>query len=328
MDQVRIGKAIKLLRLKLGYTQRDLANHLNVTDKAVSKWERGLGVPDISLITEIADFLNIDVDNLLNGNITFLDREWKGVFLADRFCSDFKFDSMLYDKPLVYLYISYFLLVGIREVLICCKDQMRVAFEAALGDGASLGIHLIYQNETELNWKSNMMVLQDSVFIYGSNLTKYFQRAMSRQDTVTELAIPKPTGSIRFNRKMTDKNMSSDVRRQELFYEMLPVWFLPYGIAAKVESSESLCAIRQKASSKVLCMGKGIVFRRLRNYADLLETASFIRFLQDNTGYRIYLPEEIAWRRGMITDEQALDFARDEPERRQYLDKLISNKQK
>lgn len=67
MDAKKVGKSIKVLRKRIGYTQHDLANTLGVTDKAVSKWERGLSVPDIGIITELSLTLNCDVDNLLQG---------------------------------------------------------------------------------------------------------------------------------------------------------------------------------------------------------------------------------------------------------------------
>ena len=49
MDANKVGKAIAFLRRKKGYTQNKLAEKLGVSDKAVSKWERGLGVPDVSI---------------------------------------------------------------------------------------------------------------------------------------------------------------------------------------------------------------------------------------------------------------------------------------
>ena len=51
MDQEKVGGIIKTLRKDKGMTQLELALCLNVTDRAVSKWERGLGCPDISLLT-------------------------------------------------------------------------------------------------------------------------------------------------------------------------------------------------------------------------------------------------------------------------------------
>lgn len=61
MDNQKFGTFIATLRKEKGWTQRDLAEHLNVTDKAVSKWERGLGFPDIKIIEPLADALDVSI---------------------------------------------------------------------------------------------------------------------------------------------------------------------------------------------------------------------------------------------------------------------------
>jgi transcriptional regulator with XRE-family HTH domain len=65
MNVFKIGKYIKILRTKKGLTQGELAKYLNVTDKAVSKWESGKGLPEVETLLNLADFFNITVDDLL-----------------------------------------------------------------------------------------------------------------------------------------------------------------------------------------------------------------------------------------------------------------------
>lgn len=67
MDENRIGQFIAQMRKENNMTQKDLANLLHITDKAVSKWERGLSCPDIALLTPIADILGVTTGELLNG---------------------------------------------------------------------------------------------------------------------------------------------------------------------------------------------------------------------------------------------------------------------
>ena len=59
MDNQKLGIFITELRKEKGLTQAQLAQKLNVTDKAVSKWERGVGFPDIKLLEPLADVLDI-----------------------------------------------------------------------------------------------------------------------------------------------------------------------------------------------------------------------------------------------------------------------------
>lgn len=69
MDQIKTGSLIRSFRTKCGLTQKQLAERLNVSDKAVSKWECANGSPDISMLTELADIFGTDVQTLLSGDI-------------------------------------------------------------------------------------------------------------------------------------------------------------------------------------------------------------------------------------------------------------------
>lgn len=70
MDSKKIGVFIKDLRTGKGMSQKQLAEMLNVTDKAVSKWETGRGVPDISLLEPLSTALGISLSELMNGEKT------------------------------------------------------------------------------------------------------------------------------------------------------------------------------------------------------------------------------------------------------------------
>ena len=67
MNQLKIGKFIAECRKKEALTQMQLAEKLHITDKAVSKWERGIAMPDSSIMLELCEILNISVNELLNG---------------------------------------------------------------------------------------------------------------------------------------------------------------------------------------------------------------------------------------------------------------------
>ena len=67
MDQIKIGRFIAECRKKANLTQVQLAEKLGITDKAVSKWERGVSMPDTSIMLELCDILCISVNELLSG---------------------------------------------------------------------------------------------------------------------------------------------------------------------------------------------------------------------------------------------------------------------
>ena len=73
MDQIKIGRFIAVRRKRANLTQLQLADRLGVTDKAVSKWERGITMPDTSIMLELCDVLSISVNDLLCGEVVTMD---------------------------------------------------------------------------------------------------------------------------------------------------------------------------------------------------------------------------------------------------------------
>ena len=69
MDQIKIGKFIAECRKKNKLTQMQLAEKLNITDRAISKWENGRAMPDSSLMLDLCKELNISVNELLSGEV-------------------------------------------------------------------------------------------------------------------------------------------------------------------------------------------------------------------------------------------------------------------
>ena len=67
MDQLKIGKFIAECRKQKNLTQMQLAEKLGITDKAISKWERGIAMPDTSIMLELGDILGISINELLSG---------------------------------------------------------------------------------------------------------------------------------------------------------------------------------------------------------------------------------------------------------------------
>ena len=73
MDQVKVGKFIAECRKNKNLTQFQLAEKLNITDRAISKWETGKGMPDSSIMLELCNELGISVNELLSGEVIKMD---------------------------------------------------------------------------------------------------------------------------------------------------------------------------------------------------------------------------------------------------------------
>lgn len=69
MDNAKIGKLIYKLRKEQNMMQLQLAQQMNISDKTVSKWERGLGCPEVSLLPELSKLFGVDLEKLLSGQL-------------------------------------------------------------------------------------------------------------------------------------------------------------------------------------------------------------------------------------------------------------------
>ena len=69
MDCSKVGKLILTLRKEKNMTQKDIALAMNISDKTISKWERGLGCPDISLLKGLSDILGVNIEKILLGDL-------------------------------------------------------------------------------------------------------------------------------------------------------------------------------------------------------------------------------------------------------------------
>ncbi|MDY3251276.1 MAG: helix-turn-helix domain-containing protein [Candidatus Choladocola sp.] len=73
MDYAKTGNLICRLRKENHMTQLQLAEKMNISDKTVSKWERGVGCPDVSLLAQLSDIFKVDIERLLSGELQIND---------------------------------------------------------------------------------------------------------------------------------------------------------------------------------------------------------------------------------------------------------------
>ncbi|HHT25388.1 MAG TPA: helix-turn-helix domain-containing protein [Clostridiaceae bacterium] len=255
----KIGKIIRDLRLKAGFSQKTLAQALHITDKAISKWERGICLPDVTLLPKLSLLLDTDVDILISKSIE--QEEWVG--LID--ISGCDFSQLVYDKPLVYYLLSHYLLLGITKIHVLTNDVNRHFLEQKLF--RTLGFQFSFDSAIE----QNAMTLTHPWFLFGSDLTQQFQGAM-----------------------LSGRNMTLIPENQ------VPVFYFTHN-----EVKSKKYAIRT--------LGRGMVCLDMDNYDKVLDVAVFVRTYQKNSGLLIGSLEEIAYKRGLITNEQLLDVASKAP---------------
>ncbi|MBQ7384446.1 MAG: helix-turn-helix transcriptional regulator [Clostridia bacterium] len=121
MDQIKIGRFIAECRKKLNLTQMQLAERLNVTDRAVSKWETGKSMPDSSIMLDLCNILQISVNDLLNGEMVTVDNysEKLEKSLIEMVKQKEEFDKRL---------LSLEIVIGVFAIIILLGSSMVAAF--------------------------------------------------------------------------------------------------------------------------------------------------------------------------------------------------------
>lgn len=314
MDALKVGKAIAHLRKKVGYTQRELADRIGVSDKAVSKWERGLGLPDTSIIGKLAILLDSDTDSLLAGDLVHHNTGWTGLLILGENPQGINVSTVIYDKPIVYFLLSYFLLMGIREIRIVCNENDQSFLEKQFQDGSILGLKLFYSRTA---WGKeygsggpNVMVVSGMSFLYGVDQTRFFQKAMLNRDRTTVLSLPKKkSGSpariyYDSDKKVVTSEEGEKLRTQYDYYQ-IPIMFCPSRVIESMElnETEEISFKHSEEELYTVILDRGFVEIPINTWNDVMDASLFVKTVQKACGMQLYCIEEIAWRRGMISHE-------------------------
>ena len=261
MEALKVGRSIAFLRKRYRMTQRALADCLHISDKAVSKWERGLAVPDVSLLGKLSVILDTDVESILEGNIASFDVRWNGV-LNMEYPEGIEASTLFYDKPAVYLQVSYFMLAGITNIHIRGKSSDVEWVKEHLDSGKSLGIALSYGEEKDRNDDiTGTMQVHGLSFLYGKDLTKSFRRILY--------------------------GAPSSCRLES--YQGIP-------LEIQFDRTSAMC---QRIGLK---LERGVVAFPIQSLQDLHTASSLIHLIQQAMNESIYSLPEVAYHRGLLCD--------------------------
>lgn len=320
LDIVKVGGAIAYLRKKIGYTQKELADRIGVSDKAVSKWERGLGLPDTAILGKVAILLDTDTDSLLAGDPVHHNMGWTGLLILEKNAYGINAGTLIYDKPIVYFLLSYFMLMGIRDICVVCHEKDQIYLEETFHNGERLGIRLSYYSsipkERYKDSGDNVMIVTGMSFIYGVDQTRFFQKAMMEKERVTILSLPKkavPASQIHYDLdKKIVKSENGEKLRTQYDYYQIPIMFCPAEAICKIRMNDNIdrnmiFTGEMDGDVYTVVLDRGFVEIPLNTWDDVMDASSFVKTVQKACGMQIYCIEEIAWRRGLISHE---DFYR------------------
>ena len=128
MSPDKIGKFILEQRKKLNLTQSELAEKLSVTSQAISKWERGRGLPDIEMLNGLAKIFNVEIDDILNGEEK-TDTE-----------NDISKSSITKNKK-IYIILELIIIIILLVLLLISKSNNNFNFHSLSSNNSCFGVN-------------------------------------------------------------------------------------------------------------------------------------------------------------------------------------------
>lgn len=243
----------------------------------------------------------------------------------------------IYDKPMIYYPLCTLLLAGITDILIITTPQDQPFFQTMLKDGRQWGINLSYAIQPSpdglaqafiigRNFIGNdgcALVLGDNIF-YGHSLTDSLRRAASHEQGATVFAYwvkdPERYGVVEFDEKNQAVSIEEKPSNPKSHYAVTGLYFydnLVVDIAAELKPStrgeleitDVNRVYLEQCNLRIETLGRGFAWLDTGTHESLLQAANYIETIQQRQGLMIACPEEIAYRMGLINDEQLFKLA-------------------
>ncbi|MDO8652816.1 MAG: glucose-1-phosphate thymidylyltransferase RfbA [Undibacterium sp.] len=262
----------------------------------------------------------------------------------------------VYDKPMIYYPLTTLMLAGIRDILIISTPQDTPRFEELLGNGSQWGINLQYAVQPTPDGLAqafiigrefvgnapSALILGDNIY-YGTDFEAKLATANLNQHGATVFAYhvhdPERYGVVEFNNKRQAISIEEKPQNPKSNYAVTGLYFYDQqvlDIAAEIrpshrgelEITDVNNVYLNQGQLKVELMGRGMAWLDTGTHESLLEASQFIATIEKRQGLKVACPEEIAYHRGYINDEQLEQLA--QPLKKnaygQYLLQLLNKK--
>lgn len=208
MDQRKLGRYIASKRKELGYTQKEISNLLNVGEKTVSKWERGINAPDISILKKLSEVLNVSVVSLLSAE----DIEEKKENTYNVIGGLIFYNNLTKIKYIRILVISIFIVVFLFLLLFSINNYNNFKVFSISSDSKKYDVSgiLVYNPERNIMFINNIDILDNNI---GSNKEKTIKYLSIRIEQNNKVILTKNydiENDSRLNDYLVDRNIYID----------------------------------------------------------------------------------------------------------------------
>ena len=266
----------------------------------------------------------------------------------------------IYDKPMIYYPISVLMLAGIREILIISTPHDLPTFRRLLGDGSDYGVRFEYAEQPSpdglaqafiigeefIGEDSVCMVLGDNIF-YGQGFSGMLHKAVATAEeegkaTIFGYAVHDPSrfGVVEIDGEGKPVSIVEKPTEPKSDYAVVGLYFYPNkvvevakGVKPSARGELEITSVNEaflnNKELELQVMGRGFAWLDTGTHESLADASRFIEVIESRQGVQVACLEEIAWRKGWISDENLLRLA--EPMKRnaygEYMINLV-NKQR
>jgi glucose-1-phosphate thymidylyltransferase len=244
----------------------------------------------------------------------------------------------VYDKPMIYYPLSVLLLAGIRDVLVITTPDDASAFERLLGDGSQFGISLTYAVQPRpeglaqafvigadfLGGERAALVLGDNL-LYGPGLgfaLRGFTEVDGAQIFAYHVSDPTAYGVVEFDEDGRAVSLQEKPRRPRSNFAVPGLYFYDNGVVdiargltpsarGELEITDVNQAYLDQGRLRVTKLPRGTAWLDTGTPDTLMAAGEFVRTVELRQGLKIGCPEEVAWRAGLIGDEDLVARAKE-----------------
>ena len=236
----------------------------------------------------------------------------------------------IYNKPSIFYPLSTLMLCGIREFLIITNPEDLSNFKSLLGNGEKFGVSINYEvqhkpegiaqafmiGEEFISNSPVALILGDN-FFYGNDLSKILAKASKKTNVSTifasEVQDPERYGVINFDNEFKVTSIVEKPKKPETNYAITGLYFYDKNVVeyskklkpsnrGELEITDLNKIYLEKEQLEVNLFGRATIWLDTGTFDSLFEASSFVKSLENKQRFKIGCPEEIAWRKGWISD--------------------------
>ena len=246
----------------------------------------------------------------------------------------------IYDKPMVYYPISVLMLAGIRDILIISTPDDLPSFRRLLGDGSDYGVSFSYAEQPSpdglaqafiigeefIGNDSVCLVLGDNIF-HGNGFTRMLQQAVEDAETQKKATVfgywvsdPQRYGVAEFDDNGNCLSIEEKPESPKSNYAVVGLYFYPNKVVevaksikpsarGELEITSVSQSFLQDEELKVQILGRGFAWLDTGTHNSLSEASTFVEVIEKRQGLKIACLEDIAYRKGWISEEKMRELA-------------------